>query len=66
MAKHDNTHKLNTGELKNVDRVLNNRDTITGRRKVRVNHTTWIYTRFATDAEAIANYNRIHEIIVDK
>lgn len=62
MAKHDKTDKLNTGELKNVDRVFGNRDTVTGRRKVRVNHNTWIYTRFATDAEAIANYNRVHNI----
>lgn len=62
MAKHDKTQHLNMGELKTVDRVLNNRDTITGRRKVRVNHNTWIYTRFATDAEAIANYNRVHNI----
>lgn len=63
MAKHDNTHRLNKGELKNVDRVLKNRDTTTGKRKVRVNHNTWIYTRFATDEEAIANYNRLHGII---
>lgn len=62
MAKHDKTHRLNKGELKNVGRVLESRDTITGKRKIRVNHNTWIYTRFATDSEAIENYNRIHGI----
>lgn len=33
-----------------------------GKRKVRVNHNTWIYTRFDTDEEAIENYNRLHGI----
>lgn len=62
MAKHDKTEKLNTGHLKNVDRVLKDRDTMKGKRKVRVNHNTWIYTRFETDAEAVENYNRVHGI----
>ena len=33
-----------------------------GKRKVRVNHNTWIYTRFDTDEEAIENYNRRYGI----
>ena len=33
-----------------------------GKRKVKVNVNTWIYTRFDTDEEAIENYNRRHGI----
>ena len=60
MAKHDKTDSLQKGELKTVDRVFETRDTITGKRKVRVDDRTVIYTRFATDEEAIANYRKVH------
>lgn len=60
MAKHDRTAELNKGELKNVDRVRPTLDRISGRRKVRIDDKTEIYTRFATDEEAIDNYNRLH------
>lgn len=62
MAKHDRTAELNKGELKNVDRIRPTLDRISGRRKVRIDDKTEIYTRFATDEEAIANYNRVHNI----
>jgi len=63
MAKHDKTDTLQKGELKTVDRVFKTRDTITGKRKVRVDEKTEIYTRFATDEEAVANYRRVHGIL---
>ena len=63
MAKHDKTDSLQKGELKTVDRVFKTRDTITGKRKVRIDDRTVIYTRFATDEEAIANYRRVHGIL---
>jgi len=63
MAKHDKTDSLQKGELKNIGRVFKTRDTITGKRKVRVDDRTEIYTRFATDEEAIANYRRVHGIL---
>ena len=63
MAKHDKTDSLQKGELKNTGRVFNTRDTITGKRKVRVDRNTEIYTSFATDEEAIANYRRVHGIM---
>lgn len=63
MAKHDKTDSLQKGELKNTGRVFNTRDTITGKRKVRVDRNTEIYTSFATDEEAIANYRMVHGIL---
>jgi len=63
MAKHDKTDTLQKGELKTVDRVFKTRDTITGKRKVRVDEKTEIYTRFATDEEAVENYRRVHGIL---
>ena len=63
MAKHDKTDSLQKGELKNTGRVFKTRDTITGKRKVRIDRNTEIYTRFATDEEAIANYRRVHGLI---
>jgi len=63
MAKHDKTDSLQKGELKTVDRVMKNRDTITGKRKVRIDRNTEIYTSFATDEEAVENYRRVHGIL---
>lgn len=63
MAKHEKTSSLQKGELKNPGRVFEARDTITGKRKVRIDDRTEIYTRFATDEEAIANYRRVHGIL---
>ena len=63
MAKHDKTDSLQKGELKTVDRVFKTRDTITGKRKGRVDDRTEIYTRFDTDEEAIENYRKVHGIL---
>lgn len=60
--KAPNTHLLGKGIAKSKGEVLPTRDTTTGKRKVQINRNTWIYTRFDTDEEAIANYNRVHGI----
>lgn len=44
-----------------VYETLQDRDK--GKRKVKVNATTWIYTRCATDEEAIQKFNERHGIV---
>lgn len=53
---------LNQGRTKKENALpkFKTRDTITGTRKVQVNKNTWIYTKFATDEEAIENFNKLH------
>lgn len=60
--KAPNTHLVGKGFAKTKGEVLPTKDTTTGKRLVKVNHNTWIYTRFDTDEEAIENYNRLHGI----
>ena len=59
-----NRDKLGKGiaKVNSRDKVMTTRDTITGKRKVRVNHNTWVYTSCATDEEAIEKFNRLHGI----
>ena len=61
----ENPEELNKSFLKKWENLkiypTINRDE--GKRKVKVNRNTWIYTRFETDQEAIENYNRVHGII---
>ena len=60
--KESNKDKVGKGiaKVSNRDRVFKTRDTITGKRKVRVDRNTEIYTSFATDEEAVGNYRKIH------
>lgn len=59
--KAPNTHLVGKGIAKIYDSAtvfenLKNRDA--GKRKVRVNKNTWIYTNKPTDEEAIAAFNK--------
>lgn len=61
--KEGNQDKLGKGVAKvhrnqRVYAALENRDE--GKRKIRVNRNTWIYTKASTDEEAIRKYNERH------
>lgn len=60
--KESNKDKLGKGiaKVSARDRVHETRDTVTGKRKVKVDSKTWIYTSFPTDQEAIENYRKVH------
>lgn len=55
-------HKVGKGheKLKKGDKVFKKFDRDKGKRLVRVNSTTWIYTDKATDEEAISDFNKRH------
>lgn len=59
----EQTH-LNKGHAKvpKNKRIFETRDTTTGKRKVRIDDRTVIYTSCATDAEAINKFNKLHKI----
>ncbi|PPK99019.1 hypothetical protein [Parapedobacter indicus] len=60
--RHDNSEKLGKGIAKVLDgqKIFDNRDTISGKRKVRINATTWVYTS-KTDKEVKEWYSRKFE-----
>lgn len=64
--KESNTHLLATGAVK-VREGLKIFETIEQRdhekRKVQVSHNTWIYTKCATDEEAIEKYKKRYGIV---
>lgn len=62
------TDKLGKGiaKVSARDRVHETRDTVSGKRKVRVDSKTEIYTRFESDEQAIENYRKVHGLTAPK
>lgn len=54
------THTLQKGLTKDKTQ-FQNRDTITGKRRVQVNRNTWVYTDCKTDQEAINKFKKRYE-----
>ena len=68
VMKAPNTDKIGKGiaKVSERDKVFKNRDTTTGKRKVRIDEKTVIYSRFDTDEQAIENYNMVHGLTAPK